>query len=1248
MRTFASSDHAFLLDHPQTNHPTRHQVPVKIEASASPDLSPAPPSLQHFTFKFHPHPSPSHASLPSSRHSSDLNPQPIYRFGSDHPSYNFMSTWPNSHHSPPSASTSAQNMSGHINGHSKYDLGPSHQPFQYADDYDNVDLVDLPMSGGSSIPGTALSASSEKTVRRRSSKACDQCRKSKCKCERSAPGDACKSCVMLGIPCTFLGPSRKRGPPKGYIDAIEARLHQMEALLGIIISSTDSRAQTLLRDLAKDPLAKEIINRVDNSPYGIKGRKRENGTLNSGSKTRFSHITSPNNSDGDGDKSDGPRLDLTSTHPSNEWQDRVGSMLRTISSGSDESYATDSVAATSEQHKDHSQSQKPALRVDSQVSRSGRPQTSVSDDSSSPSRRQRRRIDSDSGFSYDNAELISASTSALTQSQRESISSYASLSRSSRQRERQSGSRGSGSVGRRSISPSSVSGESENELTGAVGQLSLNEDEQVRFHGKASGLHLLSGKERIDSRNAGGIWRFPGARVWPPLPSGFHQTKSDMEYMAQLPDPAVQGHLLDLYFTYVHPSFPVIHRHAFFDAFRNNADGETPIPSEASDATGLDEGNRAYSPFNRRRRQIPPLLLFAMFAVAARYEDADNSGAPAPPADLSTMWTAGDEYLDHAKMILDDSYAASRPATCQALLLMGYREIGIGAMAQAWTYIGMAIRMAQDLGMHRSADKWARVGLGGRLFGDRELDERKRIWYGCVIMDKYVSTYIGRPLMIFEQDFDTLMPDENDPEENEEWMPHEHRSSSPDGKLTLTVPARIVSCFNASASLSNILGEIVEDIYAVRPQISRHAVLATLEGHLDKWYIGLPEHLRFEPSSASSRQKTVLPHVLTLHMQYWCAVLLLHRPFVRQFYHSKHKSPVEPDDPDTRMMSDKSYELCAGAANHITSIVSLYQEKFTLKRPAIFLCYYVFTASVMHAASLSVYPDDPQARVGLSKCMEALQLMQIMWPSAGRALELLTGAKMNLKAADGELSSLMSSKQHERMKRPASHMAEDATAFDRTAHGGTTIDYPIVRQHGHEHQQPPQAHPSQDAMHRHDAQALSYSNEQDVYTAGSLEVQPTHQQQQQQPPHQGISASMVAGGSVSHSVLQNYSSYDRWISSAGTNSGPFSGPLSTSVLPQLYSTGLVDDRVPSVGQRVSTHAASHGAGGAHTHGQRYPQYWNDYSTYSQLGPAYGSLQEQQQQQQQQTISQSAGTASQPQMYISEPYNIYNDRSIVPR
>ena len=142
-----------------------------------------------------------------------------------------------------------------------------------------------------------------------------------------------------------------------------------------------------------------------------------------------------------------------------------------------------------------------------------------------------------------------------------------------------------------------------------------------------------------------------------------------------------------------------------------------------------------------------------MFSVAARYTSIHDGDKP--PTETA-MWPEGDAYLEEAKRLLDSSYSSSRPATCQALLLMGYREIGIGAMAQAWHYVGMAIRMAQDLGLHKNADQWMHGGAS--LFSPIELQERRRIWYACVIMDKYVSSYIGRPLCIYGQDFDTELP----------------------------------------------------------------------------------------------------------------------------------------------------------------------------------------------------------------------------------------------------------------------------------------------------------------------------------------------------------------------------------------------------------------------------------------------------------------------------------------------------------
>lgn len=53
-----------------------------------------------------------------------------------------------------------------------------------------------------------------------------------------------------------MGPSRKRGPPKGYIDAIEARLHQTEALLGILLAVEADRAEGVDNP---DPLGKHDL-----------------------------------------------------------------------------------------------------------------------------------------------------------------------------------------------------------------------------------------------------------------------------------------------------------------------------------------------------------------------------------------------------------------------------------------------------------------------------------------------------------------------------------------------------------------------------------------------------------------------------------------------------------------------------------------------------------------------------------------------------------------------------------------------------------------------------------------------------------------------------------------------------------------------------------------------------------------------------------------------------------------------------
>jgi len=94
---------------------------------------------------------------------------------------------------------------------------PSPMSYSDGDGIEGWDDIGGDIAGtASSYAGQSSLSTAERNVRRRSSKgvfyiitnhpalynpiitACDQCRKSKCKCERTSPSKPCKNCIILG------------------------------------------------------------------------------------------------------------------------------------------------------------------------------------------------------------------------------------------------------------------------------------------------------------------------------------------------------------------------------------------------------------------------------------------------------------------------------------------------------------------------------------------------------------------------------------------------------------------------------------------------------------------------------------------------------------------------------------------------------------------------------------------------------------------------------------------------------------------------------------------------------------------------------------------------------------------------------------------------------------------------------------------------------------------------------------------
>ncbi|KZT29825.1 hypothetical protein NEOLEDRAFT_1127694 [Neolentinus lepideus HHB14362 ss-1] len=119
---------------------------------------------------------------------------------------------------------------------------------------------------------SSSSQPSSPEAKKRTHRACDQCRRSRVKCVQLGEQLPCQTCSEGGIVCTISGPRFRTGPPKGYIRALEQRWYQTEAILAVLLSSPNPLAQAVITVLRRDAVAGEVLDRITNGPFGIMGR----------------------------------------------------------------------------------------------------------------------------------------------------------------------------------------------------------------------------------------------------------------------------------------------------------------------------------------------------------------------------------------------------------------------------------------------------------------------------------------------------------------------------------------------------------------------------------------------------------------------------------------------------------------------------------------------------------------------------------------------------------------------------------------------------------------------------------------------------------------------------------------------------------------------------------------------------------------------------------------------------------------
>lgn len=174
------------------------------------------------------------------------------------------------------------------------------------------------------------------------------------------------------------------------------------------------------------------------------------------------------------------------------------------------------------------------------------------------------------------------------------------------------------------------------------------------------------------------------------------------------------------YFANIHPVLPVVNKTRFLQQYRDQAD--TYPPSD---------------------------LLNAMFGSAARFVECEaliqkTKGNRSPDAvwDVPLGWS--DQFFDQAQTIVTTSAATPTMSKVQSIILIHNHSGNLDSKSSAcWLLGGLAIRLAQGLGLNRNCEEWD--------IPESEKQTRKRIWWALYVADRFHSASLGRPISIRDE-----------------------------------------------------------------------------------------------------------------------------------------------------------------------------------------------------------------------------------------------------------------------------------------------------------------------------------------------------------------------------------------------------------------------------------------------------------------------------------------------------------------
>ncbi|CRG89384.1 Nitrogen assimilation transcription factor nit-4 [Talaromyces islandicus] len=412
-----------------------------------------------------------------------------------------------------------------------------------------------------------------------------------------------------------------------------------------------------------------------------------------------------------------------------------------------------------------------------------------------------------------------------------------------------------------------------------------------------------------------------------------------------LPASNLITHLCDLFFVHLACSFPFLQRDRFMKDLKD--------------------------------KRVDTILVDAVCALAARFSPHPLLSPPrARPIDGEDnqpdvkQSNNGQPFAHRAMTAVVDALSCPTLSVVQACLLLAYEEFGSNHDSGLWMYLGIAIRMAQDLGMQKLQGlkhNYGRTGLrpkaviigeagklsveqsespqtskSGESREDTDEDgravERERVdtFWSIFFLDRVISSGTGRPVTLRDEDIELHFPLQSE------------------SILSIGWPAPfppLIRIIHLYGRATDLLNAIQEDNHVDAETLKR---LSGMESDLTGIYQRLSPKLHFNTINFQTYVKAQEgTNFILLHFWFHTLIVLLHQPTLLNSFGGR----IQQLYPNSRELSMSSAKTIAD----ILSFSELIDAKSFIGNP--------FTSQPMYIAACaflmeSAYYSSPSSRSG--------------------------------------------------------------------------------------------------------------------------------------------------------------------------------------------------------------------------------------------------------------------------------------------